>query len=113
MKNETRFEEVALELVDMPAFDRAQVMKNNDDAMAALGAYAQPVRPLELVRPPKPVATLITLHVHQEPTADETRAKRRKPTAQKVTWFELIALTSVTAMAAAQFGVLDLASLWT
>jgi hypothetical protein len=112
MKKENRFEEVTLELAETTGLNIRKQMQNNEDAIEALSAFAQPVRPLELVHPPRPVPTVITFEV--APTDEEIQAQKRSKAARTVTLFDLLALASVSGMAAAKLGVvLDLVSLWT
>jgi hypothetical protein len=113
MKKANRFEEVTLELVETTGVNIRKVMANNEEAIEALSAYAQPIRPLELVHPPKPSTTMICFEVHQAPTQEEVNASKRSTAARQLHWFDLVALFSVTALAGAKLGVLDLASLWT
>jgi hypothetical protein len=113
MKKEKKFEEVGLELVEMPGVDLRQVMKNNEEAIQSLSAFAQPLRPLELVHPPVKVPTTICFEVDPEFLTGEIEVAKRRKAARELHWFELVALFSVAFICFVKLGVLDLLSRWT
>src|SRR4051812_7618519 len=106
MKKEIRFEEVGLELEETTAVNIRKQMQNNEDAVQALSAFAKPM-PVELVRPPKPVPTMICLEIDPQFLTAEIETSKRQKTARELHWFDVVALFSVTALAFVKLGVLD------
>lgn len=105
MRDIIQSKEVTLELEEITGAD---VRGRTDGALEAeLREFARPLRPLELVHPPKPAPTLICFEVCR-PAPTERQRK-----AQTLSWFDRIALISVLALAFFRLPILDLSALWT